>query len=192
MEPSQHPPDKLWTYDDLADVDYEGRKWEIFDGELVVSPAPLAQHQRAVCRLHILLHAALQKPRIAEIFIAPFDVILGRSKVVQPDILAIRWNRRVTSLVDGRVRLAPDLTIEVLSPSNRAHDNVRKRRFYARNGIPEYWIVDPEEQTIEVLERTELGLTYRVHGWYGPGDKAKSAGFGELEVDVDALFANEE
>jgi Uma2 family endonuclease len=192
VDPTQFPPDKIWTYDDLADVEYEGRKWEIFDGELVVSPAPLMPHQRVVKRLVATMLEKLEKPKVAELFFAPFDVIISKSKVVQPDVLAIRWSRRSSALIDGRLRAAPDLVMEVLSPSNRAHDRVRKRRFYARNGIPEYWIVDPDERTIEVLERIEGGLSYRSHGWYGPGERARSATFGELEVDVDALFADEE
>jgi len=80
----------------------------------------------------------------------------------------------------------------VLSPTHPQHDRVRKRRFYARNGIPECWIVDPMERTIEVLELIDGGLTYRQHGWDGPGDRARSATFDVLEVALDALFADED
>jgi Uma2 family endonuclease len=181
--------DKIWTYDDLPSLPDDGKRYEIFDGELVVSPSPLLRHQRALSNLNDVLRRELHHKRIAEVLCAPLDVILSPTKVVVPDIVVVRWERR--SIFSKRAaEAAPDLVIEVLSPSNRKHDRVRKRRFYARNEIPEYWIVDPEEQTIEVLELVAGPRSYRQHGWYGPGDRARSATFA-LEVDVDALFADD-
>jgi Uma2 family endonuclease len=103
----------------------------------------------------------------------------------------VRWDRRKTAFTKRGIEAAPDLVFEVLSPSNRKHDRVRKRRFYARNGIPEYWIVDPEEHTIEVLERIDGGLSYRQAGWYASGDVARSTQF-ELAIDIDALFRSDD
>ena len=187
METKQ-PPDKVWTYDDLPD-DYEGRKYEIFDGELVVSPSPRPRHQIIVKRVYDVLRELLEVPRIAEILFSPLDVVLSPKKVIQPDLLAIRWGRRRDTIGDRNIKAPPDLAIEILSPSNRAHDRVKKRRFYARNGIREYWIVDPDEKTIEVLALR--GKSYRQHGWYGPGDRARSATFA-IEFDVDPLFATDD
>jgi len=82
----------------------------------------------------------------------------------------------------------PDIAVEVISKTNRTHDRVRKRRFYARVRIPEYWIVDPEEKSIEVLALIEGGLSYRSVGWYTSGDIARSSGF-ELAIAVDDVFA---
>jgi Uma2 family endonuclease len=82
---------------------------------------------------------------------------------------------------------APDLVIEVLSPTTQKHDRQRKRRLYARTGVREYWIVDPQSDTIEVLDLIDGGLSYREVGWYGLGDRARSATF-EVELDVAQIF----
>lgn len=189
METKQ-PPDKVWTYDDLPN-EYEGRKYEIFDGELVVSPSPRVGHQLIAKRLYTLLYEGLEVPRIARVYFAPLDVVLSPRKVFQPDLLAIRWDRRLEAIGDRNITAPPDLAIEILSPSNTAHDRVKKRRFYARNGIREYWIVDPEDKTIEVLQLVDGGLSYREHGWYGPGDRVRGATF-ELAFDLDPVFAADE
>ena len=178
--------EKVWTYVDLERFPDDGRKYEIFDGELVVSPSPNVTHQRVAKRLFKLLDEQLEKARIAEVFFAPLDVVLAPTKVFQPDLLAVRWRRRRNALGARVVEAPPDLAVEVLSPTNRKHDRVRKRRFYARNGVREYWIVDPDERSVEVLELADG--RYRQHGWYGPGDRARSAGF-DLAFEVNALFA---
>jgi Uma2 family endonuclease len=177
--------EKVWTYVDLERFPDDGRKYEIFDGELVVSPSPNVAHQRVAKRLFQLLDEQLEKPRIAEVFFAPLDVVLTPTKVFQPDLLAVRWRRRRTAFGERVVEAPPDLAVEVVSSSSRKHDRVRKRQFYARNGVREYWIVDPAERSVEVLELANG--RYRQHGWYGPGDRARSAGF-DLTFEVDALF----
>jgi Uma2 family endonuclease len=185
-------PDKVWTYDDLIAMrEYpDGKKYEIFDGELVVSSAPNLWHQEVSKRIFRVLDAELEGKRLAKVYYAPLDVILSPTKVVQPDILVVRWDRR--SIFERRgVSAAPDLVVEVVSPSNAKHDRVRKRRFYARNQVPEYWIVEPEDKTIEVLALIDGGLSYRQVGWYGPGDRVESATF-TLAFDLDPIFAEDE
>lgn len=180
--------DKRWTYDELVAMGdrVDGTKYEIFDGELVVSPAPGLAHQLILGNLYALLRTALVESRVAMVLFAPFDVILGATRVVQPDLVVVRAGRKGVLQERGAVG-PPDLAIEVLSPGNRKHDRVRKRRFYARSRIPEYWIVDPEEKSIEVLALIEDGLTYRSAGWYTAGDRLRSTGF-ELELAVDEVF----
>jgi Uma2 family endonuclease len=180
-------PPGTWTYRDLEGLPQDGRRYEIFDGELIVSPGPNLAHQAILGNLYAALRAQLQERGIAMVFFAPFDVILEPTKVVQPDLFAVRHERRKDAVKMHGIVAAPDLAIEILSPSSRAHDRVRKRRFYARNRIREYWLVDPEVQTVEVLELIEGGLTYRQHGWYASGDRVRSATFA-LEIDVDAIF----
>jgi Uma2 family endonuclease len=187
---TQQPPGKVWTYDDLADIEYEGRKYEIFDGELVVSSSPSLSHQEVVKRLVAIL-LGLETRKIAKVFFAPLDVVLSPTKVFQPDILAVSWARRRTALAAHGVVEAPDLAIEVLSPSNKDHDRVFKRNFYARNRVAEYWIVDPIEKTIEVLLLIEGGLSYRTLGRYAASDRARSATF-DFDVEIDALFATDD
>ena len=177
---------KVWTYDDLQSLPDDGNRYEIIDGELVVSPSPAFWHQEVLKRLFLAFQRGLEEAGIARVYFAPLDVILSPTRVVVPDLLVVREERRGIFEKRGAVA-APDLVIEVLSPSNTRHDRVTKRRFYARNGIREYWIVDPEAETIEVLQLIEGGLSYRQAGWYGPGDLARSATF-DLEVEVDGVF----
>jgi Uma2 family endonuclease len=178
--------DKIWTYDDLASLPDDGKRYEILDGVLFVSPSPRLRHQDVLKRLFVAF-LALEQRKVAKVYFAPLDVILSPTKVVVPDLLVVR-NERRSIFAERGVEGAPDLVIEVLSPSTAKHDRTRKRRFYAKNGVREYWIVDVVANSIEVLELIDGGLSYREHGWYGPGDTAKSA-FIDLEVSVDALFA---
>ncbi|CAN5839320.1 Uma2 family endonuclease [soil metagenome] len=179
---------KLWTYDDLVAMDGEpdGNKYEIFDGELVVSPSPSFSHQEIVKRLFVALLEQVEKRRLATVHFAPLDVILSKTRVVQPDLLVIGMNQREIIAPHGVIG-APVLAIEVVSPGNASHDRVRKRRFYARGGIREYWIVDPASYEIEVLGLVAGGLSYRQTGWFGPGDTLTSPTF-ELAIAVNAVF----
>jgi Uma2 family endonuclease len=187
MEPQ--PPDKVWTYDDLVAMgDYtEGKKYEIVDGALVVSPGPSTRHQVILGNLAALLRAALQVPRIAQVLFSPIDVVLSSTRVVMPDFVVVSAARR--SIIEKHAIVgAPDLVIEILSPSNRKHDQIVKRRMYARSGIREYWIVDPEVDSVEVLELVEGGLSYRQAGYYAADERVRSVVF-EVELDVSEIFA---
>ena len=177
---------KTWTYEDLQSLPADGNRYEIIDGDLVVSPSPAFWHQEVLKRIFLVLQRALEETGVARVYFAPLDVILSPTRVVVPDLLVVREERRSILEAHGAVA-APDLIVEVLSPSNIRHDRVTKRRFYARNGVREYWIVDPDAETIEVLELIEGGLSFRPAGWYGPGDRARSATF-DLELDVDGVF----
>ena len=182
---TEQPPTKTWTYADLP-TSTDGSRWEIFDGELVVSAVPSMWHQEVLKRLYEMTRH-LEQRKIAMVLFAPLDVVLSPTRVVEPDLLVVRWDRRRESFAKHALEQAPDLVMEVLSPSNTAHDRVRKRRFYARNGIREYWIVDLQDKTIEVLELIPGGLSYRQAGWYASGDRAKSIQF-DLEVELDPLL----
>ncbi len=177
---------KAWTYDDLLQLPDDGTRYEIIDGELLIMPASSLTHQSVLGNLYSLFRAGLQERNIARVFMAPLDVILSRTRVVEPDLIVVRTERREILRPRG-VEGIPDLVIEIVSPSSTKHDHVVKRRFYARCKVPEYWIVDPSAQTIEVLELIDRGLSYRQHGWYGPGDRARSATF-DFDVDVDLTF----
>lgn len=179
------PQNKVWTYDDLLQLPEDGTRYEIIDGELVAMSSPLVIHQRTLQRLFLVFHAQIQQRAQGEVFIAPLDVIMAPTRVVQPDLIVVRPENR--GIVRSRIEGIPDLMVEVLSPTNHKHDLVTKRRLYARNRVREYWTVDPDAQTIEVLELVEGGLTYRQAGWYGPGDTAQGATF-EIEVRLDELF----
>jgi len=176
---------KVWTYDDLATLPDDGQRYEILDGELVVSPAPSLRHQRVLTQLLKQLFA-LEYTGRATIWVGPTDVKLSPTRVVEPDVVVVSHARREI-LREQAIEGAPDLVVEVVSPSNRKHDLTVKRRFYARIGVREYWIVDPESETVEVLALADGVLGYRQDQWAGPGDRVRSVVFG-VEVDVTALF----
>jgi len=185
----RNAPEKIWTYDDLPDTG-DGRRFEILDGALYVSPSPSAWHQEILKRLFRIIDRELEGKGIAKVFFAPLDVILSPTRVVVPDLFVVRMERM--SILEQRGAIeAPDLVVEVLSPSNIHHDRVRKRRFYARNKVREYWIVDPAAEAIEVLTLIEGGLSYQQAGWFAAGDRVASATF-DLEFDVDPIFAKDD
>ena len=137
-----------YTHADLLAIPDDGKRREILDGEMIVSPSPKLFHQTIVLRLALALGKYLESHPIGKLFIAPLDVILSELDVLQPDLLLV-LNERLWILQDW-VRGAPDLVIEVLSASTMTNDRGPKLKAYARFGVPECWIVDPEANAIEV------------------------------------------
>jgi Uma2 family endonuclease len=135
-----------WTVDDLDGLPDDGLQYELLDGMLLVTPAPVPLHQRAVSRLLILLHASC--PPELEIFPAPLDWRPHPKTSLQPDLLIIR------RADFDPYRLTPDLllAVEVLSPSTRRKDRLLKRSAHEDGGIASYWIVDPQEPSILALD----------------------------------------
>jgi Uma2 family endonuclease len=143
-------------YDDYLRLPDDGKRYEILDGELYVTPAPSPLHQRVSKRLQRKLEDYFEARGLGEVFNAPIDMILGRHDVAQPDILVVTN----PSQISGRgIEGAPLLVVEVLSPSTRRHDREVKMRRYAALAIPHYWIVDPEGKWIACYRLA--GDTYR-------------------------------
>ena len=142
--------EKFYTYDDYCTWD-DDERWEIIDGAAyAMSPSPLRSHQSISGRLYTQLSNFL-RGKTCEVFAAPFDVRLcadgDDGTVVQPDILVVCDQSKFDP--DGRgVVGAPDLIIEILSPSTARHDLVTKFRLYQREGVREYWTVDPDRKTV--------------------------------------------
>jgi Uma2 family endonuclease len=136
-----------WTVDALRELPDDGRRYEVVDGLLLVSPSPSAPHQRAVGELYVLLHAYLSG-RGMEVFVAPAAITWSHDTEVQPDLLALR-------LTDGRpVQRFEDvqqlaLAVEVLSPSTMRADRYIKRRKYQERRVEAYWIVDVAGRYVE-------------------------------------------
>jgi Uma2 family endonuclease len=146
------PRSRPLTYADLEAVPDDGHRYEIVDGTLVVTPAPMWPHQRAVTRLAAALLAAC--PDNLDVLAAPLDVRLGDDTVLQPDVVVAR----VSDFVEGRLRGVPVLAVEVHSASTRLVDLPLKRAALERAGCPSYWLVDPDEPSLTVLElRSVLG-----------------------------------
>lgn len=135
------------TYETYAAIPDDGSRYEVVNGHLErMLPGPSTPHQAIGGELEFILKGSCRSEYV--IFDAPLDVILGPKDVRQPDIVMIRRDRM--SIVTRRgIEGAPDLVVEIMSPGSRQRDKVSKSRTYAKYGVPEYWIVDPEAQTLE-------------------------------------------
>jgi len=152
------------TYEDYVSLPNDGRRYEILDGELAVSPSPRTAHQRTAGRLFVLLDAWVTAHDLGEVFIAPYDVILADTTIVVPDLVFVSRSR--AALVSERgFEGAPNLAIEILSASTERIDRGAKMQLYARYGVDRYWIVDPGARSIEDYalraDRYELVATHR-------------------------------
>lgn len=139
---------RMWTVDEVRALPDDGNRYEVIDGELLVTPAPAWSHQRLVSDLHVLLATYAKLHALADVLVAPADVVYGHRTLVEPDIFAVplvAGRRPRTWEEAGRLLLA----VEVLSPSTARADRIRKRALYQREGVPEYWIVDDASRLIE-------------------------------------------
>ncbi len=142
------------TWDDIKDWPVDaGCKTELADGRAVVSPSVEMAHSRANSALAFFLLTYVRERDLGVLNVAPMDCILAPDTVFQPDLSFVAKVR--AAIVTDRIRGAPDLAIEILSPSNREHDTVTKFADYARFGVEEYWIVDPEAKTIRTYENRD-------------------------------------
>lgn len=139
-----------WTYDAYAARTDDGECYEIVQGVLVMSPAPRFKHQKCVIALSSYLYQIITERELGEVIAGPFDVILSEQDVFQPDLLVV-LSEHLDRLHEEGVRGAPDLVIETISPSSKLYDRVIKHTVYEHAGIPEYWLMHPQEQTIELF-----------------------------------------
>jgi Uma2 family endonuclease len=138
------------TYEDLVALPDDGMRHELIDGEHYVTPSPATLHQLILGNLYLLIGNYLRERDLGVALFAPFDVVLSRYDVVVPDLIYITSARYKEVVGDQNAQGAPDLAIEILSQSSRRRDEIIKRRLYERTGVPEYWVVDPELETVKV------------------------------------------
>ena len=138
------------TWQDVQQLPDDGNRYEAIEGELYVTPAPTLRHQRISRRLFLALHELLGDPGHGELFYAPTGVEFPATEEgVQPDLVFVS-NERRGILTDRWIRGAPDLVIEILSPTTAHRDRGVKRKLYERQGVEQYWIADPDSATVEV------------------------------------------
>lgn len=144
------PPQGQWTYQDYAALPNDGNRYEILEGVLYMAPAPEIPHQIAVSRILTELMIHVEYKGLGRALAPPTDVELASDFVCEPDVVVVlkEHSERITS---SRILGAPDLVVEVASPSTTQRDRTVKKRRYALAGIKEYWLVEPKQQTIEVL-----------------------------------------
>lgn len=175
------------TYEDYAALPDDGRRYELHDGEIELTPAPTLRHQKVSRRLHFALYQALELTGRGEVYSAPTDVVLHPQVVVEPDLLYVSTERS-SLLADGRfVNGAPDLVIEILSASTRRKDILAKGRLYAQHGVPHYWTVDPEIDRVECLVLRDGA--YALAGRADAPDTLHPPSFEGVAIDLGALFA---
>ena len=166
--------------------------YEIEDGEVIVVGAPSGEHQWVVGNLYRLMHEFVAKKDLGVVLLAPFDVVVQQDPVRtrQPDLLFLRKERggapeQIRQL--KRLEIPPDITIEVVSASEEETERLeRKLRDYHRIGVPEVWLVYPEERAVEVLVRAEDGWLW--HGLFFGKEKIRSTVLGEIDFSVGRIF----
>lgn len=172
-------------YDDYAALPDDGRRYEILDGELSVTPAPSLDHQIILANLFRILDAHVRTHSLGIVLFAPLDVILADANIVQPDLVYLD-NERMSRGSRRGIEGAPTLLVEILSPGTTRVDRGAKRAIYAREGVPFYWIVDPEARTLEVFrgEGQSYSLMVRAQG----SEPCRVAPFDDLGLVVDDLW----
>jgi Uma2 family endonuclease len=173
-----------YTYDDLATFPNDGLRRELISGELIVSPAPRTRHQTIVVEL-VLALGVYARSHSGTVLTAPLDVVLSNQDVVEPDVLFIR-PEHVDRIEEQFIRGAPDIVVEVSSPSTRHLELVRKRDLYERHGVPEYWHVDLETDCLQVYQLN--GEHYGTPQTLKRGDKLTSPLLPGFAVAIDDLL----
>jgi Uma2 family endonuclease len=144
------PSSAKFTYDDLLSFREDGKRHELIDGEHFVTPSPNSAHQLIAGNLHYTIRDYLRTHRLGVVMLAPFDIVLSEVDVVEPDIIYFTRERFAEVVGEKNAQGAPDLAVEILSPGTRRTDEITKRKLYERVGIGEYWVVDPEIETLKV------------------------------------------
>ena len=147
---------KLWTYADyIQNTPEDNIHREVIAGELIVSPSPNLNHQRTLTNLAYIVIQFVKEHHLGQVFIAPMDVVLNDTNILQPDLLFVPTSKK--ELLSNRKNVwgAPEWVVEIISPRTRRIDRTTKAGLYASYAVSEYWIIDPDEQTIDVfvLER---------------------------------------
>jgi Uma2 family endonuclease len=146
------PVDIRLTYEDYCLLPDDGKRYEIIDGELFVTPAPRTLHQKIVTWLAHYLSAFLLENPLGQVFVAPLDVVFSDFDVVEPDIVYVS-RERASVLTEKNIQGAPDLVVEVLSETTEKRDLTLKLRLYARNGVKEYWAINPSPISGKIYRR---------------------------------------
>jgi Uma2 family endonuclease len=176
------------TYDDLLALPDDGLRHELIDGEHFVSPSPGSAHQLIVGNLHVLLREYLRTHAVGVVMLAPFDIVFSQYDVVEPDLIYFAANRFKEVVGEKHASGAPDLAIEVLSPSSRRRDEVLKRRLYERTGVPEYWIVDPDLESIKIYRLVEGRYARAAELSAEAGDVMTTPQLPELSIALTSVF----
>ena len=175
---------KRYTYEDYLKTP-EDKRYELIEGELLITPSPVPRHQRISKKIAFVLEKFVTENDLGEIFYAPCDVYLDDENVVQPDILFIS-KERLDIIGEKNIQGAPDLVIEIISESSAYRDFVQKKKLYAKFGVKEYWIVIPEQESIEIYVLKDSA--YTLHNTCGKDETPESCILKGLRIELKNIF----
>src|SRR6266436_4468148 len=179
---------RLYTYDELvAEFPETNQPCELWDGELIISPAPSFNHQEIALSLYRRLHDWVSKRSLGKVIAAPIDMVLSPRRVTRPDVAFIAQDR--LGIIRKAIHGPVDLAVEVISLGGRNRDRIEKRDLYEQYGLKEYWIIDPEAQTVEVLYLEEG--RYRLHMRSTADQTVASRLLSGFEAPVSGIFFGE-
>ena len=176
------------TYEDYLDLPDDGRRYELVEGDLFVTAAPFIRHQSTLGNLHLLLTPFVREHRLGKVFLAPTDVLLSTTTVVQPDLMFVATKHQ-SRILDAYIDGAPDLVVEILSDKSRRYDERTKKQLYEKFGVPEYWILDSELETVKVYRLGLKGYGAASELEAENGDTLTSPLFPDLTIRVAEIFA---
>ena len=172
------------TYRDYLNTS-DDERYELLDGELIMVPAPNEDHQMASVELVSRMHSFAKENDLGRVFHAPFDVVLSDTDVVQPDLIFVSKERESVR-TPANIQGAPDLVVEILSPSTVTRDWRDKRELYASHGVKEYWVVDPSNRIVSIMLLQDGVL--EIKGAYVAGDTVTSSTLEGFSVALDDIF----
>jgi len=175
---------KKYTYEDYLKTP-DDKRYELIEGELLMTPSPATKHQRISRELEFVILKFVKANNLGEVFDAPCDVYLDNENVVQPDILFIS-KERLNIIGEKNIQGAPDLAIEIISESTAYRDLVQKKKLYAKFGVKEYWIVIPEEGSVEIYILKDN--TYQLLKTYSKDDILESPLLKGLKIALKEIF----
>ncbi|NNJ09178.1 Uma2 family endonuclease [Chloroflexales bacterium ZM16-3] len=181
------PPQGRWTIVHWERLPDDGNRYEIIDGKLYMTTAPSAFHQWIVGAFIEHLGVPSRQRGLGIWFTAPIGVLFSQRDAIQPDFLFIRAERAAELVRDRRVRGAPDLVVEVLSPGNNTEEMAKKRAMCARGGVPEYIEVDPATRSLAIFHLVDGA--YGEPAMYAEAQTISLACLADLPLRIAALFA---
>jgi Uma2 family endonuclease len=179
--------DSRLTYADLERWPDDGKQYELYDGEVRMVPSPAFLHQIVLANLLDRLQE-YRKTDGGLVVPAPLDIVFREDTVLQPDAMFFADGTLPQLDPHGPIRCVPDLVVEILSPSTSNWDRTRKHRVYAGHGVAEYWIIDPGNETIEILELKDGDYRVAASGWRT--GKLRSATLPGLAIDLKDVFSS--
>ncbi len=177
---------KKYTYEDFSKTP-DDKRYELIEGELIMTPSPNTRHQRILGRLFVQFSNYVNDKGLGEVFVSPYDVHFDDGSVFEPDILFVSKDR-VNIIGEKNVQGAPDFVMEILSEGTAYRDTIQKKKLYARFGVKEFWIVAPDDKLVEVYVLKDKG-EYQLLKTYYEKDTIVSQVISGLKIELQKIFA---